>query len=512
MVRSWNLRKCVTGIVMTAVVMTSVWFVNPQKASAFSSADADAAMTAFNSKFYNSQTKWFYANTNRNSDQSFWVEAHMWNLVMDAYERTNNPAYLTQINDMYSTLVARHGHDWTWNTWNDDIMWWALAATRAYELTGNEMYKNDAKSNLDWVLDTQTDQELGGGVWEHNDSHYDKNSCINFPTVITAVKMSNLLNDNSYLTEAQNIYSWAKSALTDGNGKVYDAIRTDGTTDMGSSHYNQGTFIGAAVALYEETGIIGYLNDAVAAANWTINNLTTNNILNFESHVDLQGGKLIFLEYLNKLIIDGGRTEFRQWFVDNAQTAWDHRNSENLVWGDWNQPTSGTFSSWAAAPAVAALNLLGSGTPSTGSPISIANPGFESGNLSGWSEWHPAGQSAKYGIDSNDAHSGNYKLYFYDSAAYQQSIHQVKTGLANGSYTLKAWVKATAYGAAPYTVRMEGRYYGGADVYANMTVDGVWRQYTMNVSVSNGQLDIGFYVNSPGMTSMQIDDVTLTKN
>jgi len=147
-----------------------------------------------------------------------------------------------------------------------------------------------------------------------------------------------------------------------------------------------------------------------------------------------------------------------------------------------------------------------------GQQVSLTNPGFESGNINGWTEWHPGGQSAKYGVDGNDVHSGNYKLYFWDTAPYQQSVHQVKTGLANGSYTLSAWVKATAYGGAPSYCRMEATANGSGDVYTNMTVDGTWRLYTSNVTVSNGQLDIGFYVNSPGSTSMQIDDVTLVKN
>lgn len=149
---------------------------------------------------------------------------------------------------------------------------------------------------------------------------------------------------------------------------------------------------------------------------------------------------------------------------------------------------------------------------STTQNIAISNPGFETGTISGWTEWHPTGQTAKYGVDSADVHSGSYKLYFWDTAAYQQSVHQVVTGLSSGSYTLTGWVKATAYGAAPSFCRMEAANFGGSSVYTNMTVDGTWRQYSSTFNVTNGQLDIGFYINSPGSTSMQIDDVVLTKN
>lgn len=145
-------------------------------------------------------------------------------------------------------------------------------------------------------------------------------------------------------------------------------------------------------------------------------------------------------------------------------------------------------------------------------PIELQNAGFETGNITGWTEWHPTGQIPAYGVDQNDAYEGNYKLYFWNDSAYQQSIHQVKTGLANGTYTLKAWVKATAYGAQPNVCRLEALYYGGTNTYVDMTVDGIWRQYECTVNITNGQLDIGFYCQSLGNTSMQIDKVELWKN
>lgn len=144
--------------------------------------------------------------------------------------------------------------------------------------------------------------------------------------------------------------------------------------------------------------------------------------------------------------------------------------------------------------------------------IDLVNPGFESGNINGWTEWHPADQEPSYGVDYNDNHSGYNKLYFWNDSAYQQRVRQTKTGLVDGSYTIKAWVKATAYGGVPETVRMEATNFGGTDMYSDMIADGVWRQYSSTIEVTNGQLDIGFYVDSPGSTSVQIDDVQLYQN
>lgn len=163
-------------------------------------------------------------------------------------------------------------------------------------------------------------------------------------------------------------------------------------------------------------------------------------------------------------------------------------------------------------PSLSYWDMIYIGKASSPTSIALANPGFETGDLTGWTEWHPAGQAACYGVDFNDNHSGCRKLYFWNGSAYKQSVHQVKTGLANGSYTLKVWVKATNFGSPAITCRMEATNYGGTDTYTNMTVDGVWRQYSCTVNITNGQLDIGFYVDSPGSTSMQIDDVQLYKN
>lgn len=146
-------------------------------------------------------------------------------------------------------------------------------------------------------------------------------------------------------------------------------------------------------------------------------------------------------------------------------------------------------------------------------PLSlITNPGFETGDISGWTEWHPFGQNPNYGVDSHDVHSGNFKCYFWNESPYQQSIHQIVTELQNGSYTLKAWVKATAYGSQPFTCRMEAINVGKEDIYYDIGTDGVWKQISMIFDITTGQIDIGFYINSPGRTSLQVDDVELIKN
>ncbi|MDD9268751.1 hypothetical protein ACFPES_17055 [Paenibacillus sp. GCM10023248] len=143
--------------------------------------------------------------------------------------------------------------------------------------------------------------------------------------------------------------------------------------------------------------------------------------------------------------------------------------------------------------------------------LRVMNGDWESGDIRGWREWHPAGQAPAYGVDSFDAYQGSYKLYFWNTQAYKQSVHQMLTGLPNGTYTLSARVKETVYGNKPNTVRMELSEYGGSPVYKNIVPTAGYVRIQASAKVSNGRLDIGFYVDSPGLTSLQIDQVTVEK-
>ncbi|GGI43638.1 hypothetical protein GCM10008018_03120 [Paenibacillus marchantiophytorum] len=141
----------------------------------------------------------------------------------------------------------------------------------------------------------------------------------------------------------------------------------------------------------------------------------------------------------------------------------------------------------------------------------IVNGNFELGTIGGWTEWHPAGQTAKYGVDSYDMHSGNFKLYFWDAKAYKMSVHQKLSALPSGTYTISAWVKETVYGKTPSTVRMELAGYGGKAVYNSILPSSGYQLIQSTVKVINGSLDIGFYIDSPGLTSLQIDDVSIVR-
>jgi predicted alpha-1,6-mannanase (GH76 family) len=362
---------------VVSLIFASNSVIGPRKVNAFTSSDADIAIEAFNAKFWDSHTRNFWANSDHGSNyQGFWVEAELWEMVMDAYVHTSNPSLKsklrTQINDIFDGAVAKYGEDWTNNHFNDDIMWWAMACARAYEITKDQRYLDKAKYYFDFVYDTQWDDNFAnGGIWWLNSEHITKNACINFPAAEAAVLMYNITKDDHYLDAATRIYSWGKTMLTDGNGKVFDRIEPEVGAVPDATHYNQGTFIGAAVGLYQITGNTAYLDDAVKAANFTKNHLVdTNHLLNYEGpNGDLKGGKTILirnLAYLQNAVNERSEStykqfsdEFNYWLAFNTEMAWSNRNSDNIVDGNWaGQLLSGTYESWASAGAVEALTVI----------------------------------------------------------------------------------------------------------------------------------------------------------
>jgi uncharacterized protein YegP (UPF0339 family) len=154
-------------------------------------------------------------------------------------------------------------------------------------------------------------------------------------------------------------------------------------------------------------------------------------------------------------------------------------------------------------------------TPTNVEKNILDNGGFErpTWESSNWTEWHPSGQALAYGIDSGigmnppeAAREGEQRAYFYLAGAYQQSIHQVNN-VANGTYRLEFWAKN--FNTAPSIARAEIATQGQSTIYVNINQSSEWTHYVVDNVTLNSTVDVGFYVNSPGGTTVHIDGVRL---
>lgn len=330
-------------------------------ALAVTPAEADAAFESLNKVYWDSGSKSFRKEEQGRTKADFWFAAQLWDTVMDQYDRTGSAEVKRQIHEVYDGFIRQHP-DWTTNKYNDDIMWWAIACTRAYKITNDERYLKKAKASFDFVYDNFRDETFGGGLYWINE-RTSKNSCINSPAVIAAVRLSVLLKEPAYLEKAKGLYAWQKKTLTDENGKVFDNIKYDRArqnTRIGrfSLTYNQGTFIGAGVLLYQQTQDKTYLEDAIKAAQWTKDNLcvTEQRILRSEGQGDGGAFKGIFARYMKLLVYECGRTEFLPWMKANADAAWRNRRpADNIMGHDWTVPAGAKIQSQTATSAVAVV-------------------------------------------------------------------------------------------------------------------------------------------------------------
>jgi predicted alpha-1,6-mannanase (GH76 family) len=338
--------------------------VNISQPVSFIAADAATAYTAFNRYYYNPKAKLYYSTTQQDGLGAIWTQAIYWDMAMNVYERNKTSAQLTMINDIYQGGFETYdGYNWNnTSTWfiYDDMMWWVMALARAHQITGNTVYLQKATAGFDRVWTGSYDSVDGGMFWDFK--HSGKNACINFPTVIAAMRLYKITGDATYLDKAKLVYAWGKTNLVDaGSGRVADHKIGNNAPGYEDYTYNQGTAIGAAMELFKETKDNNYLTDAKLYADYTKNKMCTNGILPAEGDFNEQGIlKSIFAQYINQLIVDGGQSQYSDWIYNNINTGWKNRDkSRNLTWRNYALPAAtGVMQSYESSSVVMFMQLF----------------------------------------------------------------------------------------------------------------------------------------------------------
>lgn len=150
------------------------------------------------------------------------------------------------------------------------------------------------------------------------------------------------------------------------------------------------------------------------------------------------------------------------------------------------------------------LTTMDGGTPVTlKTPENLlSNPGFEESGLSGWTKWTNSNDDAVY--TEAGGHSGNAKLGYWKNSPYQAYTYQNLTGISNGTYTFRAWVRSSG-GQNSCALLVKG--YGDADIYGTVNAGSGWNQVNIrNIKVTNGQCTIGLWSDANAGNWCNMDD------
>lgn len=298
----------------------------------------------------------------------YWPQAHAMDVLVDAYTRTGRQEY----SDLFPLWwlgaptfnTGDNDDDPWWNVYVDDMEWIALAQIRMFESTGNDIYFKKARQLFDsWIWPTWGPEDEGpwyGGITWKTDVDKSKNACSNGPAAIIAARLYRFYADANlnggkaraeYLDEARKIFEWERATLFDKEtGAIYDNINREGRVSRAVYTYNPGTFIGAAHELFSLTGERQYLEYAVRAADYVLDNMTGNNgMLKDDPKGD--GGLFhgIFFRYFAKLINEPALDEahharYLEFITRSAETLVEHGlNPVTMLYGGkwWEAPADG---------------------------------------------------------------------------------------------------------------------------------------------------------------------------
>lgn len=344
--------RCVPGSALAAFFLSA----GVGSAQAFTPGDADTMFEAHLKAFYAEKDgkAWFKEST-EGGKVSYWMRAGQMEMVLDAYERTQNPDQMALFTKLFHGFLADHGRTWERNEFNDDIMWMVIACARGHLLSGSREFLETARRNFDLCYARAVSPELGGGLWWKTDNK-SKNACVNGPGAIAAFLLHQATREEAYLTKARELFLWLRTTLFDSEtGRISDHIQRGGRVGRAAYTYNQGTFVGAA-------NLLGYPEDAKRAATYTMNSLCRDGYFPRAGERGDGGGfNGIGARWIARFMND--RKEhgtFESWLQKNAQAAWlARRGPDNLTWPRWPQPTpEGVRYSWGCSSAVVFLQVV----------------------------------------------------------------------------------------------------------------------------------------------------------
>lgn len=313
---------------------------------------ADSLHDRLHTGYWNDARQYYVADDSGNARFHYWWNAHALDALVDAYRRTGRPEIVDQMRALHVGIRKNSDGSWT-NDYYDDMAWLALASLRAYRVTDKARYRKVAKT-LWTEIKTGWNERQGGGIaWRRSQPGY-KNTPANAPSALLAARLYQAFGDSTDLRWAHRIYQWQTEHLVDPEtGLVWDGVNRQGNGTVDRDWiftYNQGTYIGASLALYDVTGEDRYLEAARRTADYVLGSeeLTQDRILAEEGSGDGGLFKGILVRYLAQLANEEDfderhRRAYRKFLRTNAVALRDSglARSTARVGPNWRVPPNG---------------------------------------------------------------------------------------------------------------------------------------------------------------------------
>ena len=327
---------------------------------------ADAALDVTLTSFWNDGEKYLNAASPTNGKLTgYWTYAQFFDAVLDGVERTGGERYKDQVRVFFD---GRAKQGWIVDYF-DDQAWMTLALMRAFDLTGEQLYLDQAKtiyenSMLGW--DTTCCGSYLGGIWWDR-KHTQKATASNATNAIAGVRLAKRTGDTKYLDFAKQTYAWWFTNMVNAQSfAIFDHLNPDGTRAPGGLTYNHGVMIGAALELHAATGEAHFLEEAHKFGHYLATNATKASSVgplladgsNCEG--DCAAWKGIGYRYLAQLFRqDPTRAEYQTVLTAGATGVWTlARNPDTTFFGsNWAGPPPTTGGIEKQGSAAMALNL-----------------------------------------------------------------------------------------------------------------------------------------------------------
>src|SRR5690625_2644017 len=194
----------------------------------------------------------------------YWWQAHTIDVLLDGYERTNDPQYINRIDLLLKGVLDKNNQKIT-NDFYDDMEWMALALLRAYQLTDDSTYLRIVEELWTDIKTGWNDICGGGFAWQKKQLYY-KNTPANAPAVILALRLFQVKKDNRFLEQAYETYTWLEEHLVDpASGFIWDGMNRKQNMKIDKNWeftYCQGVYVGACVEFYKLTKEKQYITKA----------------------------------------------------------------------------------------------------------------------------------------------------------------------------------------------------------------------------------------------------------